>query len=59
MNAWRNEDMLVSGGFKDGWYNIVNSRFASVDYLEYHLAGFIAIQTIILVGINESGIHNL
>ena len=31
----------------------------SVDNLEYHLAGFIAIQTIIFVVINKPGIHNL
>ena len=51
--------MLVSGCFNHGWNNIVNRRMAPVDNLEYHLAGFIAIQTIIFVVINKPGIHNL
>ena len=51
--------MLVAGCFNHGWNNIVNRLMASVDNLEYHLAGFIAIQTIIFVVINKPGIHNL
>ena len=51
--------MLVAGGFNHGWNYIVNRLMTSVDYLEYHLAGFIAIQTIIFVVINKPGIHNL
>ena len=51
--------MLVAGGFNHGWNYIVNRRMTSVDNLEYHLAGFIAIQTIIFVVIDKPGIHNL
>ena len=51
--------MLVSCGFKYSRYNIINRKLAAVDNLKYHLADLITIQTIILVGINESGIHNL
>lgn len=59
MDTRRNEDMLVAGCFNHGWNNIVNRLMTSVDNLEYHLAGFIAIQTIIFVIINKPGIHNL
>ena len=59
MNTRRNEDMLVAGGFNHGWNYIINRRMTSVDNLEYHLAGFIAIQTIIFVVIDKPGIHNL
>ena len=51
--------MFVAGCFNHGWNNIVNRLMTSVDNLEYHLAGFIAIQTIIFVVINKPGIHNL
>lgn len=59
MDTRRNEDMLVAGCFNHGWNNVVNRLMTSVDNLEYHLAGFIAIQTIIFVVINKPGIHNL
>ena len=51
--------MLVASCFNHGWNNIVNRLITSVENLEYHLAGFIAIQTIIFVVINKPGIHNL
>ena len=59
MDTRRNEDMFVAGCFNHGWNNIVNRLMTSVEYLEYHLAGFIAIQTVIFVIINKAGIHNL
>ena len=59
MDTRRNEDMFVAGCFNYGWNNIVNRLITSVKNLEYHLAGFIAIQTVIFVIINKPGIHNL
>ena len=59
MDTRRDEDMFIAGCFNHGWNNIVNRLMTSVDNLEYHLAGFIAIQTIIFIVINKPGIHNL
>ena len=59
MDTRRDEDMFVAGCFNHGWNNIVNRLMTSVDNLEYHLAGFIAIQTIIFIIINKPGINNL